>query len=127
MGKTPSKLILAGCLALTACFAGKAFAADKKWGQYQVEDRRSGYTFAATETRAMQDDNFQNPGMLWAEIGEELWEKTEGEAGKACASCHNGPETMKGVAVSYPKYVAEKKNLENLEQRINRCHSSTTQ
>ena len=53
MGKTPSKLILAGCLALTACFAGKAFAADKKWGQYQVEDRRSGYTFAAPETRAV--------------------------------------------------------------------------
>ena len=75
MGNTSSKLILAGCLALTACFAGKAFAADKKWGQYQVEDRRSGYTFAAPETRAMQDDNFQNPGMLWAEIGEELWER----------------------------------------------------
>lgn len=125
MGINLSKYALFGlALALTAGVAANAVADEKKnWGAYQVEDRRSGYTYAAPETRAMQDDNFQNPGMLWAEIGEELWNKTDGEAGKSCASCHKGPESMKGVAVSYPKYVAEKKNLENLEQRINRCRT----
>ena len=42
----------------------------------------------------------QNPGMLWVEQGEEIWETVEGEAGKACASCHNDAgDTMKGIAV----------------------------
>lgn len=122
MGNTPSKFLLA-TLILVAGVAGTAFAADKDWGPYQVGDHRSGYTYAEPETRAMQDDNFQNPGMLWTEIGEENWAKVEGEAGKSCASCHKEPASMKGVAVSYPKYVAAKKGLENLEQRINRCRT----
>ena len=44
-------------------FAATADAAD--WGQYQVDDRRSGFTYMTDESRAMQVDNFQNPGMLW--------------------------------------------------------------
>lgn len=125
MGNIPRKIALAGLgLILAVGVAGVASAEEKKdWGAYQVGDVRSGYTYAEPETRAMQDDNFQNPAMLWAETGEELWNKVDGEAGKSCASCHKGPDSMKGVAVSYPKYVAEKKNLENLEQRINRCRT----
>jgi L-cysteine S-thiosulfotransferase len=32
-------------------------------------DRRSGYDFASPETRAMQDDDTANPGMLWVAQG----------------------------------------------------------
>jgi sulfur-oxidizing protein SoxA len=129
MGNTPSKFVLAGlALAMAVGVAGVATADDKKdWGIYQVGDARSGYTFATKETRAMQDDNFQNPAMLWLENGEELWDKVDGKAGKACSSCHKDVQSMKGVAVSYPKYNAAKKGLENLEQRINRCRTENMQ
>ena len=36
-------------------------------------DRRSGYDFAGPETRAMQDDDTANPGMLEVLQGETLW------------------------------------------------------
>ena len=70
------------------------------------------------ETRAMQDDDATNPGMLWVLDGESLWNRKAGSAGKACADCH-GIEKMKGVAARYPALHAGK--LVNLDQRINFC------
>ena len=36
------------------------------WGtEIPAADRRSGYDFMSPETRAMQDDDKSNPGMLW--------------------------------------------------------------
>lgn len=99
---------------------GVAKAAD--WGPYQVEDRRSGFTYMTDETRAIQVDNFQNPGMLWVEDGAALWSKVEGEAGKSCATCHgDSAEQMKGVAARYPVYDPKIGNLKNVEQQINIC------
>ena len=61
-------------------------------------------------TRAMQDDDIANPGMLWVLDGEALWNKD-------CAGCHKAG--MKGVAARYPALYKGK--LVNLEQRINVC------
>ena len=33
----------------------------------------SGYNFAEPSTRNMQDDDFHNPGILWVENGEKIW------------------------------------------------------
>ncbi len=91
---------------------------------HPLDEIWSGYHFAKPDTRAMQDDEFENPGMAWYEIGRELWNKVEGEAGKSCASCHNKAEdSMKGVATRYPIYYEPWKKLMNLEQRINLCRS----
>ena len=38
-------------------------------------DRKSGYDFMARETRAMQDDDTANAGMLWVLDGETLWNR----------------------------------------------------
>ena len=38
-----------------------------------LAERRSGYEFMGRETRAMQDDDVANPGMLWVLDGEALW------------------------------------------------------
>ncbi|MGB0684490.1 MAG: sulfur oxidation c-type cytochrome SoxA [Magnetovibrionaceae bacterium] len=115
-------LSLSAGAALADGHGGKEEAHD--WGPYQVEDRRSGFTYATKETQAIQMDNFENPGMLWVETGQELWETEEGEAGKACASCHeDAAETMKGVATVYPKYDAKLGKLVNIEQRINMCRT----
>ncbi len=87
-----------------------------------TEDIRSGYYWASVETQAMQDDDFANPGMIWVEQGEDLWNKAEGSAGKSCADCHgNAEDSMKGVGASYPKFRKELGKLQNLEQRINEC------
>lgn len=112
---------VAGIVAVAGVLAaGASYAAD--WGPYQVEDRRSGFTYMTDETRAIQVDNFQNPGMLWVEDGAELWDKTDGEAGKSCASCHqDAAASMKGVAPRYPVYDEKLGKLKNLEQQINIC------
>ena len=84
----------------------------------------SGYYFANAETRALQDDDFDNPGFLWVEAGEQLWKKKDGSAGKACASCHKrAKDSMKGVAATYPKFYKPKGKLINLVQRINECRT----
>lgn len=115
---------VAGFLAVVAVLgAGAAYAAD--WGPYQVENRRSGFTYMTDETRAMQEDNFQNPGMLWVEDGADLWNKVDGEAGKACSSCHqDAAVSMKGVAPRFPLYDAKLGKLKSIEQQINMCREN---
>lgn len=81
----------------------------------------SGYHFATKDTQAMQDDDFQNPAMPWYEIGATQWEKVDGEAGKACATCHKDLSAMKKVGVTYPVYDEKLKKLVNIENRINNC------
>lgn len=113
---------------LAATLAGPALADppfdknDPKYAKYISGDKRSGYTYAEPETRAMQDDDFNNPGFLWVEKGEKLWNKVDGSAGKACSSCHGKAETsMKGIGASYPRYDPSVRKVVNLEQRINGC------
>ncbi len=92
----------------------------KDWGSHEVDGRRSGYTYMTDETRAVQDDNFENPGMLWVENGEALWSKA-GANGKSCASCHADPEKdMKGVMPAYPKFDKRTGKMISLEQMVNR-------
>ncbi|HEX7007655.1 MAG TPA: sulfur oxidation c-type cytochrome SoxA [Alphaproteobacteria bacterium] len=83
---------------------------------------RSGYDYLAPETKAMQDDDFSNPGFFWVDRGAALWRETAGAAGKSCADCHGDARTsMKGVATVYPKVEPSLGKPVNLEQRINLC------
>ena len=86
-----------------------------------VDTRRSGYTYLSQENQQLQDDEFANPGMLWVERGRELWTKPDGAAHMACAGCHAGAESMRGVRPRYPRFDPQQKKLINLEQQINRC------
>ncbi len=82
----------------------------------------SGWLFRTDETRALETDTFNNPGMLTVEEGEAIWNKVEGKEGKSCASCHNdAKESMKGVGASYPKWDADAKRPINIELQINKC------
>ena len=45
-----------------------------------LSERKSGYQFLARETRAMQDDDTANPGMLGVLQGETLWASKAGAA-----------------------------------------------
>jgi L-cysteine S-thiosulfotransferase len=83
-------------------------------------ERRSGYSFMAPDTKAIQDDDTANPGMLWVLDGEALWNKKVGTADKSCADCHDDASvSMKGVAARYPAFDKESGRPVDLEQRIN--------
>jgi sulfur-oxidizing protein SoxA len=91
-------------------------------------ERRSGYSFMGPDTRAMQDDDTANPGMLWVLDGEALWKRKVGSADKACADCHNDARaSMKGVAARYPAYDKALGRPVDLEQRINLCRANHQQ
>ena len=99
-----------------------AMAAAAVAGEIAPSDRRSGYDVMSRETRAMQDDDTANPGMLWVLEGEALWNRKPGGAGRACADCHGDARaSMKGVAARYPAFDAARGRPVNLEQRINAC------
>src|SRR5215475_9912689 len=53
-------------------------------GEIPLAERRSGYDMMGRDTRAMQDDDTANPGMLWVVEGEALWRRKSGEANRAC-------------------------------------------
>ena len=91
-------------------------------------ERRSGYSFMTPGTKAMQDDDTANPGMLWVLDGEALWNRKAGAAGKACADCHNDASaSMKGVAARYPAFDKTLDRPVDLEQRINLCRTNHQQ
>src|SRR5690606_28394038 len=110
-------VVLAGCVVSVVTMASA-----EKWSldRYVAGDRESGYLQLSEETRALQDDDFLNPGMFAVESGEALWNKVEGTKGFSCASCHeDAGETMRGVAARYPQYDGERDGIVNLELRIN--------
>src|SRR5256712_13279193 len=83
------------------------------------DDRRSGYDLMSRETRAMQDDDTANPGMLWVLEGESLWTKKTGDAGRACAECHGDARaSMKGVAERHPAFYATRGRTCTLDERV---------
>jgi sulfur-oxidizing protein SoxA len=103
--------------------AASAFA-----GEIPRSERRSGYDFMSRETRAMQDDDTANPGMLWVLEGGALWGRKVGAAGRACADCHGDARaSMKGVAARHPSFDAAKNRPVSLDQRINACRADRQQ
>jgi len=80
----------------------------------------SGWRFRNDETQALQTDDFENPAMIFAQYGEELWDTPDGEANKSCADCHgDASESMKGLRASMPKWHDGKGTLFALEDHIN--------
>ena len=81
---------------------------------------KSGSAFLGSDLRALQNDDFANPGMLWVERGEKLWSEPAGKRNLACAGCHKD-QSMRGDAARYPKIDKANGKLLNLEGRINQC------
>jgi len=89
-----------------------------------LAERKSGYEFMGRETRAMQDDDTVNPGMLWVLDGATAWNRKVGPENKSCADCHgDASSSMKGVAARYPAYNEARAQPVNLDQQINICRS----
>lgn len=92
---------------------------------HAAEKRKSGYDIMSPSTQALQNDDSQNPAMLWVKDGEALWNRAAGEAKKSCATCHSGAvKSMRGVAARYPAFEPKSKRPINLQQRINLCQKN---
>ena len=121
-------MTFAGAALAASVFSAAAQAGEINWGKYQVGEIRSGYTYATKETRAMQDDDFVNPAMIWVDEGKALWNKVDGDAGKSCAECHNDASvTMKGLATVYPQYDDKLGKVKNIEKQVNTCRKKRMQ
>lgn len=116
----------AATVVLVGLVAQPALAQDRKSipapEGHPLSEIISGYEFRTKETQALQDDDFENPGFLWVEQGEELWSKAEGSAGKSCADCHgDAAESMKMVGATFPKWNEKTGKPINVELQINQC------
>lgn len=92
-----------------------------------ADEAKSGYAFIKPSTRAMQDDDFENPGMLAVEQGRDLFNSMQQGAGKACADCHGQDGVKldpKGIA-RYPVYEPDNGGIISLQRRINNCRTNT--
>jgi len=91
---------------------------------HPLDEVISGWHYRTVETRALEADSFENPGMLGVEDGEQIWNTVEGTEGKSCASCHgDAAETMKDVGAHFPKWDAESGRPINIELQINKCRT----
>ncbi|MFX0542430.1 sulfur oxidation c-type cytochrome SoxA [Roseovarius sp. S4756] len=84
----------------------------------------SGWHYRGDETRVMQADDFDNPGMIFVEQATDVWNTAEGSAGKSCADCHGDPEEMAGVRPVYPKWNEEAGEVRTMEMQINDCREN---
>jgi sulfur-oxidizing protein SoxA len=106
-------------LTLTLVGIVPAYAAD-----IPFSERHSDYDQMGPQTRAMEDDDTANPGMLWVLDGQAIWNRRDGTAQKSCADCHGDAATsMKGVAARYPAFSTALGRPIDLEGRINQSRA----
>ena len=111
--------------ALCLCVATSALTQDRA---LPLEVLRSGFDSLGPDLKAMQQDDFANPGMLWVERGEKLWSTASGTSNRSCAGCHgDARSSMKGVAARYPKAERGTGRLMTVEGRIQQCRSERQQ
>ena len=89
-----------------------------------LDEVLSGWLFRGKETRAMQADDFDNPGMIFVEKAQDSWVKVDGSEGKSCSSCHNDMDSMAGVKATYPKWNESAGEVRTLQMQVNDCRTN---
>lgn len=109
---------------LVALGLALVFSASYAAAQVAADKRRSGYQDMGEALQKMQDDDTANPGMLFVQLGGQLWSRPAGGADKSCADCHGAAATsMKGVAPRYPAIPRGGDRPVDLEGQINLCRT----
>lgn len=81
----------------------------------------SGWHYREDETRDLERDDFDNPGMVFVDRGLDSWNKAQGAKGESCAGCHQGPDSMAGLRAVMPRVDAKTGKLMIMEDYINTC------
>jgi sulfur-oxidizing protein SoxA len=102
-----------------ALLAGGAFAQEAP----RPSPLKPGPDFQSDDVRALQADDFANPGLLWVARGGELW-RAAGANGRRCADCHGeDAASMKGVAARYPRHDPALGRVTDLFGRLDACRT----
>ncbi|MCY4207300.1 MAG: sulfur oxidation c-type cytochrome SoxA [Roseovarius sp.] len=109
-------LVINGELTMTTRAAVPEHMADTP-----LDELLSGWHYRTDETQSLQADDFDNPGMVFVDVAADAWNTVEGTEGKACATCHQDPSTMKGVRAVYPKWNDATEEVRTLAMQINSC------
>ncbi len=99
-------------------------AAPEHMADTGISEIMSGWLFRSDGTRDMERDDFDNPAMAAVDSAREIWASADGSEGKACADCHNEPESMAGVRTKMPKYNESAGDLWSMENYINSCRTN---
>ncbi len=87
--------------------------------------RKSATLTMSPALQALQQDDAQNPAMLWAKGGQATWVAAPGASSPSCARCHgDASQSMRGVAARHPRVTRNAQGAEvvtTLSQSINRC------
>jgi sulfur-oxidizing protein SoxA len=122
VGRLCSKAVNVLCLFFAAGFATFATATFVSGAEIPLAERQSSYEVMSRETKAMQDDDTSNPGMLWVLDGEALWNRKAGEVNRACTECHgDAGQAMQGVAARHPAFDEKRGVPVDLQGRVNLC------
>ncbi|UWQ09382.1 sulfur oxidation c-type cytochrome SoxA [Aliiroseovarius crassostreae] len=113
-----AELIVNGEIDIVTRTAAPAHLADS------LDEVISGWVFRSDQTQTMQQDDFDNPGMLGVENGIEIWNTVDGSKGKSCADCHGEPEKMAGVKAVYPKWNDKAETVFTLQMAVNNCREN---
>ena len=91
-------------------------------------EAKSGYDYIKPASRAMQDDDFENPGMLAVERGQGLFNNKQDDADRACAECHgrDGEKLDTKNIARYPVYSEAVDEIVSLQKRISRCRDANS-
>lgn len=91
-----------------------------------AEEAKSGYEYIKPATRAMQDDDFENPGMLSVERGQELFNEKQDGTGKACSDCHGtDAQNIQPQSIArYPVYDENRGGIVTLQKSIGYCRNN---
>ncbi len=83
----------------------------------------SGWVFRSDETQALQMDDFENPGMIFADDARDAWNIAEGSEGKSCADCHGDPDSLADARGTFPKWNDEAEEVRTLAMQVNGCRT----
>ena len=121
-----ASLLTGIALAKTPYHEGTAEVIKPKDKRNPLTEVVSGYNFRKAMIRDVQDDDFENPGMLVADFGEELWEKVDGSAGKSLSEVFDkcAEVSVEKAGAVYPRYHEGTGTVMSLEQVINMCRET---
>lgn len=89
--------------------------------QDRMDTIYSGWHYREDETRDLERDDFDNPGMVYVDRGLDLWNSAMGANGESCAGCHEGPESMAGLRAVTPRVDEKTGKLMTVENYIDAC------
>ncbi len=87
-----------------------------------LDEVTSGWIYRSAETQSLQLDDFDNPGFVFVDEGQDTYAAVDGSEGKSCSSCHEDQAEFAGLRTTLPR--VEDGALITMEDLINECRTA---